>query len=303
MILVTGGTGFVGRYLTRHLVDMGKSVRILLRPSRKSPNLPISTPVDVAVCSLEDERGLRGALKGVDVVYHFIGSERVGYKANFSAVDINGTQAVVEAAAKVGVQRIFYLSHIGADRASAYPLLKAKAIAEGLITHSGINYTIFRSAPIFGLGDHFFASLARLIKMSPGIFLMPGEGNTLIQPIWIEDLVTCMAWAGEDRQSYNQIYTVGGVEYLKFSQIIEMILQTLSLHRLVVNITPAYLRIISLIIENFYPGLPVSSFLLDYLSTDRTAPLDTLPRQFGIIPARLGEKINYLKERKQHEKN
>ena len=63
MILVTGGTGFVGQALIRHLVYMGKPLRILLRPSPDLPNLPRGVAVEVAVCGLKDERGAACRLK------------------------------------------------------------------------------------------------------------------------------------------------------------------------------------------------------------------------------------------------
>jgi len=59
MILVTGGTGFIGRALIRHLVDNGYRVRTLIRPSAESPRLPKGVPVEVAVASFNDQRGLR----------------------------------------------------------------------------------------------------------------------------------------------------------------------------------------------------------------------------------------------------
>ncbi len=78
MILVTGGTGFIGKALVRHLTEAGYPVRLLIRPSRHSPQLPQGVPVEVAVSSLTDRRGLRSAMVGVDVVYHLAGAERRG---------------------------------------------------------------------------------------------------------------------------------------------------------------------------------------------------------------------------------
>ncbi|MDO8971508.1 MAG: NAD(P)H-binding protein, partial [Saprospiraceae bacterium] len=78
MILVTGGTGFIGQALVQRLVAAGRPVRILLRPSQKSPHLPQGVPVEAAVSSLKDERGLRSALIGVDTIIHLAGGERKG---------------------------------------------------------------------------------------------------------------------------------------------------------------------------------------------------------------------------------
>ena len=295
MILVTGGTGFIGRVLIRQLVSSGNQVRTLVRPSRKSPNLPKGVPVEAAVCSLRDERGLRAAMKGVDVVYHLAGTETGGSRADLLNVDIQGTQNVAMAAKDAQVERIFYISHLGADRASAYPVLKAKAIAEHYIRDIGIDYTIIRSAIIYGPNDKFTSGLAALLNAIPFIFLIPGDGSTVLQPLWVEDLVTCMTWALDEPETRNQVISVGGPEYLSFQQIVELVMETIGVRRKLIQVPPAYMRMITVFFENAFPGFPVSIFWMDYLATDRTATLDTIPRTFGLMPSRLGQRIDYLR--------
>jgi NADH dehydrogenase len=294
MILVTGGTGFVGAALIRYLVTLGKPVRMLLRPSPSSPNLPRGVSVEVAVSSMNDERGLRAAMKGVDVVFHLAGTERKGTRANLAGVDVDGTRMVAETAAAAGVERFFYLSHLGADRASAYAVLKAKAIGEGLITHSGVNYTIIRSSAVFGPGDQFTTSLAALLRRAPGIFFMPGDGRALVQPLWIEDLVTCMGLCLDDPSTNRQLYQIGGSETFTIRQVVEILLETMGIKRRIFNMSPAYLRILALLIEQFFPQFPVSIYWLDYLAADRTCPLNSLPRLFGLMPARFRQQLDYL---------
>ncbi len=286
MILVTGGTGFIGQYLIRHLVENDRPVRTLLKPSSRSPNLPRGVAVEAAVSSLKDERSLRSAMKDVDIVIHLAGAERLGSRSDLKGVDVEGTRMIAQVAAQAGVKRIIYLSHLGADRASAYPVLKAKGIAENFIVQSGVDFTIFRSAPAFGPGDQFTTSLVKILKISPGGFLMPGKGDSLIQPIWVGDLVFCMGLALDDPEAANHIYSVGGGECFKFSEVIELLMQVSQLHRRITAISPPYLRMITLWMENTFRNFPISLFWLDYLSADRTCPIDTLPRQFGLIPAR-----------------
>jgi uncharacterized protein YbjT (DUF2867 family) len=297
MILVTGGTGFIGQALIRRLVSSGQEVRTLIRPSQTSPGLPQGIPVDVTLCSLKDERGLQSAMSGIDTVYHLAGSERLGSRADLLTVDIQGTKNVAAAAAQAGVRRIFFLSHLGADRASAFPVLKAKAIAEHYIRTCGVDFSIFRSAVVFGPGDRFTTNLALLLQAFPGICLMPGDGSSLLQPLWIEDLITCLTWALDDPATCNQVFQVGGPEYLSFRQILETIMQVTGKHRYLVPISPVYLRGLTVFTEQSFARFPLSVFWLDYLAMSRTGPTDTLPRLFGLLPANFGQRLDYLNER------
>jgi uncharacterized protein YbjT (DUF2867 family) len=295
MILITGGTGFVGRVLVKQLTEKGETLRLLLRPSPRTPALPRSTSIEVAVSSLKDQRSLRAAMKDVDVIYHLASDERRGLKADLTGVDIEGTQNLVEAAKQARVKRIFFLSHLGADRASAYAVLKAKAIAEGFITRSGLDYTIFRSAIIYGPHDQFTTSLARLLKLSPGIVFIPGDSNSLLQPISVEDIVACMTWSLDRENTRNQLYRVGGSEYFSLRQIMEKIQEVTRRKRWLVSLSPVYIRTLTLILDQFIPRFPISIYWLDYVASDRICPLDILPRIFGIMPARFNYQLDYLK--------
>ena len=294
MILITGGTGFIGKALVRHLVEHDKQVRLLIRPSQHSPELPQGVPVEVAVSSIVEERSLRAALVGVDTVYHLASAEWHGIRGSLMDIDIQGTQTVTRAAIEAGVQRFFYVSHLGADRASAFPLLKAKAIAEEHIRRSGLDYTILRSALVYGPNDHFTTGLARLLHALPFYFLVPGDGLTRLQPLWVEDLVTCLVWALEDDQTRNQTYSIGGPEFLTFNQILELVMDAAQIQRKIVHASPPYLRFLTIILETIFPVIPISVYWMDYLAANRTCALDTIPRTFHLLPSRFSHRLEYL---------
>ncbi len=297
MILVTGGTGFVGQALIRRLNEAGYPVRTLIRPSEESPNLPTGIPVNVTLTSLQDPRGLQAAMAGVHTVFHLASAEWFGSYADLTQVDISGTRQVVDAAVQAGVQRIFYLSHLGADRASAFPVLKVKGIAEEYIRNSGLTYTIMRSALLFGPGDAFTTGLGWLLHASPLFFLLPNEGDSLIQPLAVEDLATAMLWALEDDSTRNQTYEVGGSEFMSLRQAAAIVMDVLGKQRPFVQVSLPYLRTATVFLENLFPRLPVSAYWLDYFAADRTCPLDTLPRQFHLMPKRFSApNLRYLRD-------
>lgn len=295
MILVTGGTGFVGRALIRQLVETGREVRLLIRPSPQSPRLQRGIPFEVAVSSLDDARGLRAAMVDVDVVYHLAGVERRGAYASLMSVDISGTRVMAQVAADAGVERFFYISHLGADRASAYPLPKAKGIAEEFVRRSGVDFTILRSAIVYGPQDGFTTGLARLLYALPFLFFMPGDGRTLLQPLWVEDLATCLVWALDDNRTRNQMYEIGGPEYLNLAQVLELVQSATGLRRKLIRTRPPYLQAMTVIMEALFPGFPASVYWLDYMATNRTCSLDTIPRIFNLMPARMSYRLEYLR--------
>ncbi len=298
MILITGGTGFIGNHLIRHLSAEGHAIKLLIRPSKQSPKLPKGLPLEVAVTSLSDPKGLRAALKDVDVIYHLASAENLGRKAQLTKVDIQGTESLVRAAAQANIKRVIYLSHLGVERASAYPLLKAKAIAEHHIKSSGIPYTIFRSAVAYGENDHFTNGLAFLLKISPFFVMLPEHGTSLMQPIWVEDLATILAWSLDMPQTSNETIELGGPEYISFRQVCEMIIGKLGIKRQFINVKPVILNYFTEFLEILFPNFPTSVFWLDYLATNRTTNLDVLPTKFNLLPARMGQRLGYLDNKK-----
>jgi len=297
MILVTGATGFIGRVLVRQLTETGQQVRVLLRPSPKSPRLPKGVPVEVAVVSLNDERGLRAALRGVNQIYHLASAAAQGRSGNLFTTDIEGTRTLAHVAKSADIERLVYLSHIGSDRASAFPVHKAKGIAEEHIRKSGVPHTIIRSTVVFGPEDHFTTNLTSLIRGAPGILPVPGDGRTLVQPLWVEDLVTSLIWALQNPDTINQTYDIGGGEYFTVRQVFEILMETLHTRRFIVPFPPPYVRALFVTLDAFTPGFNIPTYLLDYIAVNRTCPVDNLPRTFGLMPARFAYRLNYL-ERK-----
>jgi uncharacterized protein YbjT (DUF2867 family) len=233
-------------------------------------------------------------MSGVDVVFHLAGAEHQGADADLFNTDIKGTETLSRTAAELGIQRLFYVSHLGADRASAFPLFKAKGIAEEYIRRSGVPFSIFRAAILYGPEDHFTSSLARLIGLSPIIFT-PSRSDTLLQPLWVEDLITCMVWSLDNEATIGQTYEVGGGEFFTVREVMDTVMNATRKRRILLPLSMPYLRGLTVAVESWLPGFPSSVFWLDYISVNRTCPVDSVPRQFGLLPARFAYRLDHLK--------
>jgi NADH dehydrogenase len=194
-LLVTGGTGAVGRAAVRELHRRGHRVRVLSRRARtESAWWPAG--VDGFDGDVTDERSFRGAADGCQVIVHAIGivAEEPPSRT-FQRVNIDGTRYIVLEAERAGVERIVYLSSLGADRGtSAYH--KSKLVAEDVVRAFTRDWVILRPGAVYGPGDEHVSVLLRMVRTLP-IVPTIGDGEQRFQPIWHEDLARAIAVAAE----------------------------------------------------------------------------------------------------------
>ncbi|MEK7311229.1 MAG: NAD(P)H-binding protein [Chloroflexota bacterium] len=294
MILVTGATGFVGRALVPRLVEGGATVRCLIRPAKHSPRLPKEIPLQVAIAPITDFRGVRAAMVGADTVIHLASAEWRGQRGNLQKVDVEGTRKMLEAAKEAGVSRVIYLSHVGADKNSAFEVHRVKGHIEEMVRRSEIPYTIFRSTLLYGEEDIFANGVAMALATMPSVFLMPSNGKMLLQPLWVEDLVTCIEWSLDDLTTINQTLALGGPEFLTFEQMTKTIMDVTKLSRTAVSVGIPYLRWGAAVLERFLPRSPITTRWLDHLAVNRITELVSVTRYFGLKPARFEQTIGYM---------
>jgi NADH dehydrogenase len=249
--------------------------------------------VQAAISNIEDERSLRAAMAGVDTIYHLVGVEWQGVGGDLS-VEIEGIRTLINVAHEAGVSRIVYLSYLGADRASAYPVMKVKGIVEEYIRRSGMTYTILRSGLVFGENDHFTTALAKLMGVYPFLFFVPSPGNALVQPLWVEDLATILTWLLDKNDLNNETVEIGGPEFLTIEQVVQQVMVAAGMHRRIVHLRPSTLRIVAVGLEYLFPKFPTSIYWLDYLANDRACDIDSVSRIFGLLPTRFSSHLEHL---------
>jgi NADH dehydrogenase len=294
MILVTGGLGFISRGLIKGLTREGYPVRVLLETARQSPPLPKGVAVDVVLSSLLDERGVRAALLDIDTVIH-VGA--VEYSNSSVGNPVQGAYTLMEKAAEAGVDRFLLLSHLGSSLTSAYHDLRENALLEHHLRAQNISHTIIRPGVVYGPGDYFTCPLAMMMALIPVIFPIPGQGDVLIHPLWIQDLTMAVAWSLSDPDAMEGTYEIGGPEFFSFREVVEMIMKAAGMRRLILPVRQPYIRALTWMFERAQKRPLFSTFWVDYLAANRTAELQSMPRDFGLQPARMKEKIAYLNDK------
>ncbi len=235
---------------------------------------------------------------GVDRVIHIAAPAGERLAPGSLAAEVEGARNLAEAAADARVNRLVFVGHLGADRASAYPALRAAAIAEEHLRRSDIAFTALRAAVTYGPGDQFTTSLAMLLAVSPFFFPLPGDGRVLLQPLWVEDLARCVVGSLDDSGLIGATVELGGPEQLTLREIVEMILQIMGAHRALTGARPPYLRAAAWMMEHLLPDSPATTSWIDYLAANRTTDLNSTSRAFRLQPARMERRLDYLRGRK-----
>jgi uncharacterized protein YbjT (DUF2867 family) len=153
-VLVTGGTGLLGRSVVGRLLAAGHEVRVL---SRNPSGAPAGLGgADVCRGDLRDPASLPAALSTVEVVVHCATDSR-----SATDVDIAGTATLARAAAAAGVGHLVHVSIVGVDRVPIR-FYRAKREAETTIEEQSIPWTIQRATQFHPFVDGMLARSARL---------------------------------------------------------------------------------------------------------------------------------------------
>jgi len=296
-VVVTGASGFVGTRLCTRLVEDGWKVRALVRNTSKAAQRLGHLKLEMRVGDIRDADSVRAAMRDAGSVVHLaaIALEKPGQ--SYATVNTEATRIVLESAKAESVERVVHMSQNGSDSASPYPFLRSKGIAQDLVTESNTQWTILRPSVIFGPEDEFVNVLARLVRLSPLVFPVPGGGTAMFQPIAVGDVVRAIVKVLEDDSTVHHSYSLGGPMPLSLRQMTERILIAMNASRVLVGVPVAVLKPVIALGERLLPNPPVTTGLLDLLKIDNVIERNDLSEQLGISPTPFApEELLYLKQ-------
>jgi uncharacterized protein YbjT (DUF2867 family) len=217
MILVTGGTGFVGQEVVVELLRLGYRVRLLVRDPARAGRFAHDPRVQLAQGDLLKPETLSPAMEGLHAVIHLVGIISETSRMTYEQAHVEATRNLLSAAKKAGVTRWVQMSAAGTrpHAASRYHLTKWQA--EELVRQSGLDWTIFRPSLIYGYDERDrLLNLLRKALSAPfewiQLYSLPllNGGEPLIQPVSVREVARCFALAPAKEASIERTFDLVG---------------------------------------------------------------------------------------------
>lgn len=284
MILVAGGTGFVGGGIVRELARRGKTVAVLTRSAKKAKRFP-GLDVEYREGDVTRPETLAAAMQGVEAVVgaqQFPGSPienpKKGY--TFEKVDAEGTENLVRAAKAAGVKQYVYLSGAGAAPEGRH-WFRAKWRAETAVRESGLTWTIIRPSWVYGPEDVALNRFLGMARFLPFVPLIGNAGKQKMQPVFVDDVGRAAAESLENPAAASQVFELGGPQVLTMTEIVRTALEVSGKKRLLLSSPLFVMKAVASLVQ-FAPGRPLTPDAVEFIAADALADPTEIERALGI---------------------
>ncbi|HET19610.1 MAG TPA: complex I NDUFA9 subunit family protein [Chromatiales bacterium] len=288
-ITLFGGTGFVGRALCGLLAAQGHALRV---PSRDGRCAGLPAGVECVRADPHDALTLGGLIRGQDAVINLIGILH-GDEAAFRRTHVELGEHIARACLAEGVPVLLHMSALNADPHGPSLYLRSKGEAEERV-HALAGYrlrvTSFRPSVIFGPEDSFLNRFATLLRLAPGVMLLPGA-RARFAPVYVGDVAAAFARALTDAAQAGQRIDLCGPRDYSLLELVRLTARWSGHSRLILPMPDAMARAMARLMERL-PNPPLTRDNLDSMRIDSVCATDT-PRQptamESIAPSYLGQ--------------
>lgn len=185
LVVLIGGSGFVGTHVAQDLLDRGARLRVAARHPEKAVNLkPLANlgQLQCVPCDVRKKEVVEACVTGADAVVYLVGT----FGKDQKALQAQGAGFAAAAAKAQGAESFVYLSSIGADANCDSGYASTKGMGEEAVKAAFPKAVIMRPSVIFGEDDNFINMFARLIASLPAL---PVFGpSSQLQPVCVDDV-------------------------------------------------------------------------------------------------------------------
>jgi len=242
--VVTGASGYTGRYITRLLLSRGRRVKTLTgHPARANP---FGDQIESAPFNFDRPDDLARSLEGAGTVFNTYWI-RFPYGGQTFDSAVENTRVMIAAATRAGVRKFVHISVTNATT-SPLPYFRGKAMVEAALKESALSYAIIRPALIFGVEDILLNNIAWLLRRFP-FFAIPGRGDYRVQPIFAADLAEIAVDAARDDRRI--ILDAVGPEIFTFDELVRMLASAVHRKSRNVHVDPRIALAFTQIVSSF----------------------------------------------------
>ena len=225
LVVVFGGSGFVGGQVVHALARRGWRVRIAARRPDRAWKLMTAGAVGqihAVRCDVTRADDIAAALRGATAVINLVGILHEGGKRTFQALHVDAARAIADASVAAGVSQFVHMSALGASADSASYYARTKAAGEAAVRAVRPDAIVIRPSVVFGPGDDFLNKFATLSGFAPTLPLI-GGGKTLFQPVFVNDVAAALANALSEDAFAGRTFELGGPTQMTFEDILTLI--------------------------------------------------------------------------------
>jgi uncharacterized protein YbjT (DUF2867 family) len=278
IVVVFGGTGFLGRRVVQSLLDHGFAVRVA------TPHVPEGAPRFHSVrADIHDRHAVETAIAGAYALVNAVSLYVERGSETFRSVHVEAAALVASCARQAGIARLIHLSGIGADPGSRSSYIRSRGEGEAAVRAEFATAAIVRPAVMFGPDDKFLTSLAGLLRRLP-VYPMFGDGSTKLQPAHVEDVAEAIARMLDPSGDSRPVYELGGPQALTYRALLHRIAERNGWRRTFLPLPfPLWHALASL--AELLPTPPITSGQVELMQCDTVASA-ALPgfAELGISP-------------------
>jgi len=278
-VAVIGATGFIGRNITKKLVDEGLYTVVISRnPSRLYEKM--GGKIETREANILYPQQISDAIRGCDVIINCVGIIREKGENTFEGAHIQGVINILHALKENKITRFIHISALGVGRGIETRYFRTKEIGEKFIVESGLEWTIFRPSIVIGEDGGIFKKVKNL-SIFP-VFVIPDMRGGRNQIISVEDISNAVFLAIVQKKVVRDILEMGGPE-LSMDELIIKILKKLGKKRVIFRFSPQISISLLKMGERIFNGvIPISSEEIIMANQKITCPSTEVTEKLGI---------------------
>lgn len=303
-IALFGGTGFVGGYLVRALLEAGHEPSVLVRPGSEK-KLVESDRCRITTGEISSSEAIAATLQDCDAAIYNVGILKAIPRQGitFEALHFDGARSVVDAAQKQGVSRFLMMSANGVKRPGT-PYQETKFRADEYLMATELEWTVFRPSVIFGdsngmqeITNQLYRELVRPPVPAPAFHTgwSPNGNGVVMSPVHIDDVADAFVGALTNPDTIGKTYDLGGPEILTWEQMVRRVAEAVGKNKIMLPM-PIGLMKFGAMLFDWLPFFPATRDQLTMLAEGNTANPAVIEELTGRPPTEFSpENLSYLR--------